>query len=107
MLEVSDGKRNRQEDLGRLMEGKWAPGGQRLFRLDACDTGNAHGLAEVGARALPGIRFQGVSGALLENPFTGAERPAAGVDAYRQFVVPRSQAGQYPGALNAFPGNGK
>ena len=102
-LDVSDGVHTRQVDLGKKLEHKFAPGGDRLIELDACDTGDANGLAPTLSRVLPGIRVKGTAGTLLENRITGAERPASTPDATRTFVVPRSQAGVSPGSYNAFP----
>lgn len=102
-LDVSAGGRTRQVDLGKKLEHKFAPGGARLIRLEACETGNADGMAPTLSKVLPGIRVEGTAGTLLENRLTGAVHPASTPDATRTFVVPRSQAGVTPGSYNAFP----
>lgn len=104
MLDVVDGKTVKQEDFGKLNEGKWAPGGARLLDLSACDTGDWGGLAQTTSRVLPGIQVHGTVGTLLENKLTGSETPAAGPDASRTYVVPRSTLNNPgPGQFNPFP----
>lgn len=102
-LDVVEGAHTKQVDLGKVLEHKFAPGGDRLIELDACDTGCANGLAPTLSKVLPGIRVKGTAGTLLENRLTGEEYPASTPDATRTFVVPRSKAGITPGSYNAFP----
>ncbi|MBX3171720.1 MAG: hypothetical protein KF760_30195 [Candidatus Eremiobacteraeota bacterium] len=102
-LDVVEGAYTKQLDFGKMLEHKFAPGGARLIELDACDTGDANGLAPTLSKVLPGIRVKGTAGTLLENRLTGAEYPASTPDATRTFVVPRGQAGVTPGSYNPFP----